>query len=51
MFPYTLSLQHLLGILNAQEQKLPTGLRILVHATSKLTVEPIQFVVQMVITF
>lgn len=36
-FPYKLSLGHLFGILNAQEQKFPTEIRILVHATSKLT--------------
>jgi hypothetical protein len=37
MFPYTLSLRHIFGILNAQEQKLLTGLGILVHVTSNLT--------------
>jgi len=48
--PYTFT-PNISGILNAQEQKLPTWFRILVHATSKLTVEPIKFVVQMGITF
>ena len=51
MFSYALSHRHLFDILNTEEQKLPTGLRILVHATSKLTVEPITFVIQIGITF
>lgn len=53
LLPYfrTVSLRHLLGILNAQERGLRTGTRILIHATPKLTVEPKIVPVQMGITF